>query len=126
MAALVSIGSYDFPEPSTYSGTTSTIVDSARNVQGIMIGSVVRNDVAKIEMTWRYLTAEQWSQMLKMFTPALGGQFINETTFLDQVRNGYVTRKMYVSDRTAGMWRRNSDTGEVMGYTDCRIALIEV
>lgn len=126
MAALVSIGSYDFPEPSTYSGTTSTIVDSARNVQGIMIGSVVRNDVAKIEMTWRYLTAEQWSTMLKMFTPTLGGQFINDTTFLDQVRNGYVTRKMYVSDRTAGMWRRDPDTGAVMGYTDCRIALIEV
>jgi len=126
MAALVSIGSYDFPEPSTYSGTTSTIVDSARNVQGIMIGSVVRNDVAKIEMTWRYLTAEQWATMLKKFTPALGGQFINETTFLDQVRNGYVTRKMYVSDRTAGMWRRNPDTGAIMGYTDCRIALIEV
>ena len=34
MAALVSIGGFDFPEPSTYNATTSTIVDSARNVQG--------------------------------------------------------------------------------------------
>ena len=34
MAALVSIGGFDFPEPSSYSATTSTIVDSARNVSG--------------------------------------------------------------------------------------------
>ena len=32
--ALVSGGGYDFPEPSAYSGNTSTLVDSARNVSG--------------------------------------------------------------------------------------------
>ena len=41
MEALVSVGGYGFPEPSTYNATTSTIVDSARNVQGKMVGSVV-------------------------------------------------------------------------------------
>ena len=49
MAALVSIGGFDFPEPSTYNLATSTIVDSARNVQGRVVGAVVRHDVAKIE-----------------------------------------------------------------------------
>ena len=34
MEALVSIGGYALPEPSTYSAVTSTIVDSARNVSG--------------------------------------------------------------------------------------------
>ena len=43
MAALVSIGGFDFPEPSTYNATTSTIVDSARNVQGRVVGAVVRH-----------------------------------------------------------------------------------
>ena len=38
--ALVSVGEYDFPEPSSYVGQTSTLVDSARNVQGVMVGSV--------------------------------------------------------------------------------------
>jgi hypothetical protein len=51
--ALVTVGGYEFPEPSTYNATTSTIVDSARNVQGYVVGSVVRPNVAKIEMTWR-------------------------------------------------------------------------
>lgn len=48
MAALVSIGGFDFPEPSTYNATTSTIVDSARNIQGKVVGAVVRHDVVEI------------------------------------------------------------------------------
>ena len=122
MAALVSIGSFDFPEPSTYNATTSTIVDSARNVQGRVVGSVVRNDVAKIEMSWKYLTAYQWAQILSLFTSS----FYNEVTFLNQATNAYTTRTMYVSDRNAAMWRRDPSTGAVMGYTGCSLSLIEV
>lgn len=120
--ALVSIGGFDFPEPSTYNATTSTIVDSARNVQGRVVGAVVRHDVAKIEMTWKYLTAYQWSQILSLFTSS----FYNEVTFLNQVTNRRETRTMYVGDRNAGMWRRDPQTGAVMGYTGCSIALVEV
>ena len=42
MQALVSVNGVDLPEPSSYSATTSTIVDSGRNVQGKVVGSVVR------------------------------------------------------------------------------------
>ena len=122
MAALVSIGSFDFPEPSAYSATTSTIVDSARNVQGRVVGSVVRNDVAKIEMSWKYLTAYQWAQILSLFTSS----FYNEVRFLNQATNTYTTRTMYVSDRTSGLWRRNPETGAVMGWTNCSLSLVEV
>lgn len=122
MTALVSIGGFDFPEPSTYNATTSTIVDSARNVQGRVVGAVVRHDVAKIEMTWKYLTAYQWSQILSLFTSS----FYNDVTFLNQVTNAPDTRTMYVSDRNAGMWRRNPQTGDVMGYTGASLSLVEV
>lgn len=122
MAALVSIGGFDFPEPSAYSATTSTIVDSARNVQGRVVGSVVRNDVAKIEISWKYLTAYQWAQILSLFTSS----FYNEVTFLNQATNQYTTRTMYVGDRNAAMWRRDPKTGAVMGYTGCALSLIEV
>mgnify|MGYP003287411265 FL=1 len=53
MKALVTIAGTALPEPSSYSGTTSTIVDSARNVKGYVVGSVVRSDVAKVELSWR-------------------------------------------------------------------------
>ena len=122
MAALVSIGGFNFPEPSTYNATTSTIVDSGRNVQGRVVGAVVRHDVAKIELSWKYLTAYQWAQILSLFTSS----FYNEVTFLNQATNSYTTRTMYVGDRSAGVFRRNPQTGEVMGYTGASLSLIEV
>lgn len=122
MAALVSIGGFDFPEPSTYTATTSTIVDSARNVQGRVVGAVIRHDVAKIELSWKYLTAYQWSQILSLFTYS----FYNDVTFLNQVTNTYDTRTMYVGDRNAGMWRRDPQTGAVLGYTGASLSLVEV
>ena len=122
MTALVSIGSFDFPEPSSYNATTSTIVDSARNVEGKVVGAVVRNDVAKIELTWKYLTAQQWATILSLFTSS----FYNEVQFLNQATNTWQTRTMYVSDRNAAGWRRNPQTGEMMGYTGCSLSLVEV
>lgn len=123
---LVTVAGVALPEPSTYSGNTSTLVDSARNVEGIMIGSVIRDDVAKVELQWRYLTVQQWASINRLFKQSAGGSFINPVTFFDQAAGTYVTRQMYVNDRKAGMWRRNPETGEVMGWTNCTLALIEV
>lgn len=122
MEALVTIGGYELPEPSTYNAVTSTIVDSARSVSGYVVGSVVRSDVAKIELSWKYLTAEQWATVLSMFTYS----FYNDVRFLNQATNSYEIRRMYVSDRNASMWRRDPVTGEVMGYTGCSLSLVEV
>lgn len=121
MEALVTIGGYDLPEPSAYSAVTSTIVDSARNVKGYVVGSVVRQDVAKVELSWKYLTAEQWATILSLFS----GSFYNEVKFYNQGTANYDVRKMYVSDRSAGMWRRNPKNGAVMGWTDCSLSLVE-
>ena len=122
MQALVSVGGYDLPEPSTYSATTSTIVDSARNVSGYVVGSIVRSDVAKVELTWKYLTAQQWADVLSLFT----NNFYASVRFYNQATANYDTREMYVSDRSAGMWRRNPSTGAVMGWTNCSLSLVEV
>ncbi len=123
---LVKIGDYILPEPSTYNGLTATLVDSGRNVEGKMIGSVVRDDVAKVEMSWRYLTVKQWSEINKLFKISAGGNFVNYVTFFDQTQGDYVSRYMYINDRTAGLWRRHPTSGEVMGWTDCKLSLIEV
>jgi hypothetical protein len=97
-------------------------VDSARNVSGYVIGSVVRNDVAKVELKWRYLTAQQWASVLSLFT----NNFYNSVTFYNQATADYTTRNMYVSDRKAGMWRRDPLSGEVLGWTECSLSLVEV
>lgn len=124
--ALVTVGDYDFPEPSSYSGNTSTIVDSSRNVSGRMIGSVIREDISKVELSWNYLTIMQWANIQKCFSESNGGKFINNVTFFDQSIGDWVTKEMYVSDRKAGMWRRDSSTGDVLGWTSCSLSLIEV
>ena len=126
MRALVSIGAYDLPEPSTYSGTTATIVDSARNSEGVVIGSVIREDVAKVELTWKFIKPEDWATMLQKFSSTYGGNFYNNVTFFNDVTNDWETRTMYVSDRTnGGVFLRNPD-GSIKGYTGARLALIEV
>ena len=122
--ALVKVGDYEFPEPSSYSGNTSTLVDSSRNVQGMMVGSVIREDVAKIEISWRYLTVAEWARILQCFKGQ--DKFVNLVSFFDQSAGGWVDRDMYVSDRKAGMWRRSPTTGEVLGWTDCSLSLIQV
>ena len=120
--ALVTVAGVELPEPSEYSANTSTIVDSGRNVQGVVVGSIIRSDVAKVELKWRYLTAQQWASVLSLFT----NNFYNSVTFFNQATASYTTRQMYVSDRAAGMWRRHPETGAVMGFTNCSLSLVEV
>ena len=122
--ALVSVDGYDFPEPSAYSGNTSTLVDSGRNVEGRMVGSVIRDDVSKVEISWKYLTVEQWARIQRCFRGF--DNFVNNVTFFDQSVGGWVTKEMYVNDRKAGLFRRDPKTGAVLGWTDCSLALIEV
>lgn len=122
MAALVTVAGRELPEPSEYSANTATLVDSARNVSGYVIGAVIRSDVAKVELKWRYLTVEQWANVLSLFT----NNFYNTVTFFNQSTGTYTTREMYVGDRNAGMWRRHPATGEVMGWIDCSLSLVEV
>lgn len=125
MRPMVSIGSFDFPEPSTYSATTSTIVDSGRNVEGYVIGAVIRDDVAKISMTWNYISAQDWANILAQFSPARGGSFYNNVTFYLQDTNSWVTRQMYVNDRQADVFLRDK-AGNIRGYTGATLALIQV
>jgi len=123
--ALVTVSGYAFPQPSTYNATTSTLVDSARNAQGYVIGSVLREDVAKAEMSWRFLTVKQWSDILKCFNTKYGGKFYNEVTFFNQTTGNWETRTFYVSDRKSGIFLLN-EQGTPRGYTDCKLSLVEV
>ena len=125
MRAMVSIGDFDFPEPSTYSATTSTIVDSGRNVKGYVIGAVIRDDVARVDCSWNFISASDWAAILSKFSPARGGSFYNDVTFYCQDTNTWETREMYVGDRSAQVFLRNKD-GSIKGYQGASLALIEV
>lgn len=125
MKALVTVGGFDFPEPSEYEANTATLVDSARNVKGYVVGAVIREDVAKVSLTWKFLTVKQWADINKCFLSKYGGKFYCNVTFFNQNTGSWETRKMYVSDRTAGIFRRDSK-GTVKGYVNPKLSLVEV
>lgn len=124
---LVTIGDFPVPNPSTYVGTEATIVDSARNVNGTVVGAVVRESVAKVELTWKYLDAATWATIMQKFNTQYGGNFYNEVTFFNQLTNTWTTRTMYVGDRTtSGAFMLDKNTGAITGYTGPKLSLIEV
>lgn len=125
--ALITIGGVALPEPSTYIGTESTVVDAARNAEGVVIGAVVRESVAKVEASWRYLPAADWAKVLQLFNSTYGGSFYQTVTFLNQVTNSWTTKQMYVGDRTSnGAFRVDEATGMITGYVNPKLSLIEV
>ena len=123
------------PTPSTYIGNTATIVDSARNVDGRMIGTVIRNGVAKIQMTWAYIDAQKWAELLQQFEPSYGGSFTRQVSFYNQTSGVIETREMYVGDRTSAgsflLYNAENAPAAYMiglprGYRDAAFSLIEV
>lgn len=125
MRPLITIAGTPILDPWEYNATTSTIVDSARNAQGVMIGSVIRNAVSKVEGTYQYISAEEWAKIQKLFEPEYGGNFVNPVTFYNQIINDWETKDMYISDRTAKIFLRRKD-GSIRGYQSARIALIQI
>lgn len=124
--ALISIGGWGLPTPSMYVGTESTIVDAARNVQGKVIGAVIRESVAKVEAEWNYLSAADWASILQKFNTAYGGSFYSNVTFFNQVSNTWETRSMYVGDRTTSGAFKTDSSGSIVGYRNPKLSLIEV
>lgn len=128
---LVYVGGVALPEPSSYESNTATIVDSARNLDGYVVGAVIRSNVAKVSLMWRFLRPEQWANILALFNAS----FYNNVEFFDQATGAWVTKRMYVGDRSASMFRRNPDITHisdplqdypVVGWKDCKLALVEV
>jgi hypothetical protein len=123
---LVTVAGFGFPEPSSYEATSSDFVDAGRNLEGVTIGALVRNDVAKVSMSWKYVPADIWAQMLQCFIRKFGGDFYNYVTFYNQTIAGWETRYFYVNDRTSGLWQRDPRNGDIRGWTSCKLNLIEV
>ena len=109
-------------EPSSYSQTTSTFVDSGRNTKGKVVGSVIRHNVSSIEIHWKVLDLTTWSRINLKFK----NKFYHEVEFHDQVIGGMRRTKMYVSDRTASIGRLDPTDGTPLYYVDCSLTLVEV
>jgi len=120
---FIKINGHDIPQPRRgLNLLNATIVDSARNADGVVVGQVVGRDQQKINgLEWGYLTAEQWSSILKEFE-----NFYVEVSYPVMVNNTWTTRKMYPGDRTAEPFHMDEETGLPKDYIDCKVHLIDV
>lgn len=111
-----------FPMVKADSGkqTVATMVSDARNAQGVFIGQKIGRDQSKVEYVASVLTAKEWSEILMIFERS----FVNNVTYFDMVTGRKVTRKMYVSDRTASPLSVDEE-GNVTTWKDCALNLID-
>lgn len=122
MKPFIKINGNPYPWPHRgLSMMTATIVDSARNANAVVVGQKVGRDQQKLDgLEWVYLTAEQWSALLKEFR-----NFYVTVTYPDMVNNTWTERKMYPGDRTAQPFHLDPETGLPLDYLYCKVNLID-
>lgn len=119
--AYLLINGQEIPMPKRGVSTiVTTIVDSARNANGVVVGQKIGRDQYKIgNLEWAWLTAEQWEKILTL----LNNFFVN-VTFTDPVSGSKITKQMYCGDRTATPYWID-ENGKPTHYKDCKVNLID-
>lgn len=101
---------------------TSTIVDSARNANGVVVGQKVGRDQAKLDnLVFPWLKAETWASILQDME-----NFQVTVEYPDMVTNSWVTRTFYPGDRSAKIWKIDQTTGLPSEYVECKCNLIDM
>ncbi len=125
MSNLLTISGVAIKDPSIYNAGTYTKVEMKDNVAGYKIGSIIRENVAEVDISWDKLSIEEWANINKLFLSEYGGSTVVEVTFLNQVTGDFTTRNMRADKRTAGLAAKDSN-GNVTGWYDCKLKLSEV
>lgn len=113
------------PCPSSYVGNSSTLVSSARNSVGVVIGDIVREDVSKVELTWNYLTLRQYAAISRLFSSTYGGSYFVKVKFFDATANGWIERIMYPNDRAFETAPITLVENIPVGFTNVSLHLID-
>lgn len=129
----------DLPCASEYTGIATTIVDSGRNAEGVVIGDIIASDIAKVELKWNFLTLEQYSLIAQLFEPKYNGSFFNAVRFFDVIKGDFDgdnttapntttnrCRVMYCGDRKVAFAKiKLDDDGKPIGYQGVSLNLID-
>lgn len=120
---FIKINGHQYPYPGRdLTFKVATIVDSARNTNGVVVGQRVGRDNAKIDsLEWKILDAITWSQILQEFE-----NFYVTVEYPDMVTNNWKSVKMYPGDRSAKVWKIDPNTGLPSEYVECKVNLIDV
>lgn len=122
MSSYIAINGVELPPPKRgITPIVTTVVDSGRNANGTVVGQRVGRDQYKLDgLEWPWLTATQWSTILKLLK-----NFFVYVTFYDPVSNSQKTLKMYPGDRSAEPYWIDKN-GKPTHYRNCKVNLIDV
>ena len=113
------------PSYSSAKQTASTMVNSGRSSDGVVYAQrVLDRDLTKIEITWKYLTASQWSAILSKILTGTDNFYV-WIKYFDMQAGAFKCRQFYPGDRTATPFRLNQTTKEVMSWLDCTVNFID-
>lgn len=120
--AMIYIDDTPVPYPKRgLSISVATLVDSARNADGVVVGQVIGRNQYKLDaLEWPWLTAFQWSQILKAFD-----SFYVNVKFPDPVSGQWKTLKMYPGDRSGEPYWVGEE-GFPTHYRNCKVNIIDV
>lgn len=113
---MLKINGVDIPAPSDYIVDIMDISKAERNAAGVMVIDRIATK-RKIQLSWKYLTREKLSQILKLVSPV----FFN-VEYIDPQDNGRKTGMFYCGDRTAAALDYKNG---VIRYKDVKFNLIE-
>lgn len=99
----------------------ATIVDSARNANGVVVGQQIGRDNVKIYGEWKYLPKDDWEDVLA----EIRKDPMNLTVeYYDQSFGKRMIRTMYCGNRKGKPYTLDSN-GEPTFYIDCSLNLID-
>lgn len=116
MSALLNIDGVDMPAPSDFSLGVQDIKKAERNTNGTLISELITTK-AKLDVTWKYVTQAQLTQILAAVAP----NFFT-VTYFNPATGTNRTASFYCGDRTVGMVDFQNG---VARYRDLKFNLIE-
>ena len=118
---FILINGKSYPAPKRYPNmVVTTAVNAGRNANNKFVGQKIGRNNYKIDnLEWPYLDAATWSSMLKEFD-----NFLVDVRFWDMVNNDWITLMMYPGDRTADVFKIDSD-GRPTHYINCKVNIVD-
>lgn len=114
--ALINVDGVDLPTPSDFSVGIQDLSKAERNARGTLIMERIATK-SKLELSWKYLTRTQLSQILNAVSPTFF-----TVIYMDPITDANRTGTFYSGDRSVGMLRFTNGVPE---YRDVKFSIIE-
>lgn len=111
------------PEQDSAKNLIATLVNAGRNANAVVVAQKLGRDQEKTEMSWKYLTRNEWETLLRFWDK----NFYFNFTYYSRIQGQKITRKFYIGDRSDRPYPIGLDmkTGQPLGYLDCVANVID-